>query len=273
MRRLLLTLLASTVVSATPPQASLDPDASEQAALALVRSRDLPRLAKLLHDPQFLSNLPDADPGKTHRLGHILTALKTNANAETATLCHGLASDPKFMADPDRISFLLDVLAAVSPMTPQTADLFRRTALEGYFASNARLLAANGSPAALALFTSLLLTKDQAIEDRIECLRAAIVPRRTALPILAAAERILTQTTEPGLANGVVESVFDYRPAWFRPGTAPPVPPPWERASPTSLRAALRFAEIAQTRANLPPTLRRTLDRQTTALRRALTPR
>lgn len=272
MRSLILNSLLCTALAATP-QAGNDPDAIEQSALALARSPDLPRLSKLLRDPQFLTGLPDGAPGKTRRLGRILAALKENPNQETAKLCHTLATDPEFLADPDRMSFLLDVLATVKPMTPQTADLFRRTALEGYYASNARLLAANGSPAALALFSALLLTPDEPIEDRIECLHAAIVPRRAALPILAAAERILTRTKEPRLAHAVVESVFDFQTKWFRPGTAPSAPRPWQSASPASLHAALRLAEIAQKLPNLPPALRRAVDRESAAIRRTLAAR
>ncbi len=271
MRIRILSLLLLAGLSATS-QVGNDADAIEQSAIALVRSRDFSRLSKLLHDPQFLAGLPDGVPGKTHRLGHILIALKVNANHETATLCHELASDPVFLADPDRMSFLLEVLAAVKPMTGQTADLFRRTALEGYFASNARLLAANGSPAALTLFASLMLSKNDPVEDRVECLRLAIVPRRTILSILLAAEVILTQTKELRLANGVIESVFDYHPEWFRPGAAPSAPQPWASTSIKTLRAALHLAEIAQKRSGLPPALRRSLDRETAAIRRALSP-
>ena len=272
MRFLLISSLLCTGLSATP-QANDDPDAIEQYAIALARSRDFSRLSKMLHDPQFLAGLSDGAPGKTHRLGHILTALKQNAAEDTAALCRGLASDPQFLADPDRMSFLVDVLAAVRPMTKQTADLFRRTALDGYFASNARLLAMNGSPTALALFASLMLAKDEPIEDRVECLRVAIFPRRTLLPILTAAENILTKTAELRLAEGVVESVFDYHPEWFRPSTAPRAPQPWQRASPGSLRAALRIGEIALNLPSLRPALRRVVQRETVVVRQALAAR
>lgn len=269
MRRRILSLFLFAGSSALP-QAVDDAGRMEQSAIALVRSRDFSRLAKLLHDPQFLAGLPDGAAGKTRRLGHILTALKENTSPETEALCLGLAADSVFLADPDRMSFLLEVLAVVKPMTPAGAELFRRTADDGYFASNARLLAANGSPVALALFASMMLATGEPIEDRIECLRVALIPRRTVLPFLRTAEGILTGTKEPRLANGVIESVFDYHPEWFRPGSAPAAPQAWEVASPESLRAALRLAERAQHRTGLPPALRRAVARESAAIRHIL---
>ena len=99
------------------------------------------------------------------------------------------------------------------------------------------------------------------------------LPRRTLLPILTAAENILTKTAGLRLAEGVVESVFDYHPEWFRPGTAPRAPQPWQRASRGSLRSALRIGEIALNLPSLRPALRRVVHRETVVVRQALAAR
>jgi hypothetical protein len=269
-----LRIIAAIFCAATAmPQSPADPDAMEREAMALARSRDFVRLSKLLRDPRFLARLDDPAVAKTRRLSNIMTALAANANADTAALCHTLAADNSFAADADRMPLILEVLAAVKPMTTKSANLFRSTNTEGYFASNARRLAANGSPEALGLFESMMLDGNQSIGNRIECIRFGISPRRTALPILLAAGNILSGTKDPRLGNAVIEAVFDYKREWSRPANPIPVPPAWETASSESLRAAQRLAEIARTRAALPDGLLHAVNRESAAIQTALSQR
>ncbi|MFN0105578.1 MAG: hypothetical protein ACKV2U_26260 [Bryobacteraceae bacterium] len=250
--------------------AAQPPDALEREAIALVRSRDFTRLSKLLRDPKFLARLDNPAVAKNLRLGNIMKALAANADAETAALCHALAVDKIFLSDPDRMLFLLNVLGAVKPMTRQTADIFRSTNEVGYFGPNAILLAANGSPAAMDLFESMIIDGKQSIENRIEYLRFGVIPRRTALPILVAAGNILARAKDARITIGVIECLFEYRPEWFSPGNSPVAPPGWETASTESLRAALRLAGIAQRRRDLRPDLRRAVERESGVIRNAL---
>ncbi len=115
-------------------RSSTNPKALEQAAIALIESRnseDLAFLGQLLRDPKFLARLDDPTDLKTGHLYQVMTALARHPIAGTAELCHTLSAHPAFLADPDRMSFLLEVLAAVKPMTEQTAALFQRTNGEG----------------------------------------------------------------------------------------------------------------------------------------------
>ncbi len=268
-------LLCTSLVAG--PQAGSDPDALEKAAMGLVQSRTFNRLAVLLEDREFLARLDDPATGKTRRLGHIMLALTENASQETAALCHRLAANPAFLEEPDRMLFLLEVLAAVRPMTRQTADRFRSTNAEGYFASNARLLAANGSPLAVGLFEAMTLDKEEPVEVRTECLRNGILTNRTALALIKTAGRIFARATEPQLRTSILEAVFSYRREWSRPGRAIAAPPAWDTASDESLRAVLRLAGIAQEKGGLPSELRRTMNREVAVIkqvlvRRGLTP-
>ena len=263
MRGAVTALLLGTLLVAQPPEQL------ERDALALVRARDYARLSKLLRDPSFLSKLDRASEAKNFRLGHVMNALAESPDQQTAELSHTLAGDSGFMADPDRMLFLLEVLGAVRPMTGKTASLFKTATGQGYFVTNALLLAANGSPLALGLFESMMLDRDTPAQTRIDCLHNSVMPRRTSLPILVSAENMLTRSKEEELAAGVIESVFHYRREWFRPASTRPPPPAWDSASKESLTAALRLADLARKR-RLSPELRAALDRETTAIRKAL---
>lgn len=184
-----------------------------------------------------------------------------------------LADDPVFLAEDDRKGLLLQVLAAVKPMSERTVTLFQQTNDDGYFAMNAPLLAANGSPRALALFESMMLERDVPIDRRIDCLHFGIVPRRTELPILQAADRILSRAAEHALAMGVIESVFDYRPGWFGLAVNSPTAPTWQGASENGLRLALALADKALARRDLKPALRQAVDRSRGTIAQVLTAR
>lgn len=267
---LLVTILGAGVAA---PQPWADPDAMEREAMALVKRRDFPRLGELLRDSRFIARLDNPAVGGTRRLNNVMMALAANADQRTAALCQALAADRIYANEPGRMPLLLEVLAAVKPMTPKTADLFRSTNAQGYFASNARRLAANGSPEALRLFESMMLATERSIGARVESLRAGFVPRRTALPILQAAGNILSRTKEPRLEIAVVEALFDYKPHWFRPENSISGPPAWETASTEALIAARRLAEMAKTRFAIPDSLRLAVNRESAAIGNALSQR
>ena len=94
---------------------------------------------------------------------------------EVARLCLDLVDEP-FYLEHDRKSIVLEALAAVPLMEPETADAFRRANQEGYFAFNALLLAANSSPVALELFRSMVSGEQLDVEGRVELLHRGILP-------------------------------------------------------------------------------------------------
>jgi hypothetical protein len=262
--------------SATPEEilrTSSDPEALVRAASALARSRDsrdLDLLAHFLRNAAFLSRLDKPGNPKAYHLGRIMAAMTEHATEGTASLCLTLEDDPVFLAEDARRGLLLEVLAAVKPMSDRAAALFRRTNLEGYFARNALLLAANGSPRALALFESMMLEKDVPVERRIDCLHLAVVPRRTELPVLQAAGRILAGAAERAIRNAVIESVFDFRREWFGIDSQIAKPRDWQFAPAQSRRLALSLADAALSRSDLDTRLRKEVSGARDAMRNEL---
>ena len=246
---------ASEIVRSSKNSAEL-----EQAASALARSRDprdLTLLGQLLRDGGFLARLDDPSGLRTFHLSKVMETLAAHPSRKTAELCLTLADDPVFLAEDDRKGLLLVALAAVRPMSDRTAAVFQRTNEEGYFAFNAPLLAANGTPIALNLFESMMLDRKVPIARRMDGVHASIVPHRINLRILRVADLILLHTSERALTIGVIESVFDFRPQWFGTESRLSGPPPWQNARADSLRFALTLAETAAARPGLEPSLRR----------------
>lgn len=257
-------------------KSSTDRDALERAAVTLVRSGDagdLAFLGQLLRDREFLARLDDLSNLKTLHLSRVMAALADHPTPQIVDLSLTLAEDPVFVAEGDRKSFVLDLLASVKPMTERTAAMFQRSNVEGYFGFNARLLAGNGSPNALKLFEAMMIDTTVPVESRMECLHKAVLPKRIELPILASADRILSRTKEPVIASAVIESLFDFRQGWFGIESGVSGPPVWESGSPDSLRSALALANKALARRDLSPALRTTVSRARENINRDLSSR
>lgn len=254
-------------------KSSTNRDSLEGAAISLARSgdaQDLAQLGQLLRDRAFLARLDDLRNLKTAHLSRVIAALGERPTPQVVDLCLTLAEDSVFVAEGDRKSFVLELLAKVRPMGERTAAVFQRSNAEGYFAFNARLLADNGSPHALELFASMMLDKAEPVESRIQCLHVAIVPRRTQAVILRVADQILTRTSERAIAAGVIESVFDFRQEWFGIESGISKPPAWETTSKETRRAALALADRALARRDLRAALRDTVSRARRTLTRSL---
>jgi hypothetical protein len=232
-------------------QSSTDGDALERAAIALAVSKKaapIALLGQLLRDPSFLTRLDGADPSKAHLSG-VLQALAEHPTPQVIELFGSLAGDPAFGAGDERKIMLMELLAREKPMTEQTAAVFERSNEEGYFAFNARLLTENASPRALTLFETMMVDKDFPLDGRVECLHVSVLPRRTELSILQAADKILSRATERGIVIGVIQSVFDFRQDWFGIESGISGPPAWQTASADSLRfAAALAAKVLQRR-------------------------
>ena len=239
--------------------ASTDRNELQAAAVDLALSddpRDLEKLGQYLRRQDFLGRLDNlSEPTtKTLHLSRVLEPLVTRPSADTADLSLALSRDEAFMADPDRLIYLLRALAAVRPMSEEAAELFRHSNTLGYSSINAPLLGANASPRALSLFESMVARREEPIERRCDWLHMAVLHNRTQLSILQMCERLLAQNLEPEIHVGVIESVFDYQPRlWF--GLHAPRPPAWRSATPEVLRFVLEWGVKVKSRPNLPERL------------------
>jgi hypothetical protein len=252
-------------------ETSTSPQELELAATDLAFSDDpeaLDALGKFLRRSEFLDRLDQAeDPaGDTAHLSRVMSPLIERPSPEVAWLCLRLVDEPVYL-EHDRKSFVLEALANVEPMSADTVEAFRRANEEGYFASDALLLADNGSPAALELFRSMMA--DQAVdsEARVELLHRSIMPGRNLLPILQVVAGLMADGLEEPVAIAAIESVFDYQTAWFR--IHGPVPPGWRTASDDTLRFVIDLGAQAKRRPNLPPHLAEAID-NTVEIARAL---
>ena len=265
--------------AASPPradvlQSSTNRDSLERAAIALARSgnaQDLARLGQLLRDRSFLARLDDLARAPTVHLQRVISALGERATPQVVELTQTLAEDTVFASGPgDRKSFVLELLGAVKPMTEQTAAVFERSNEDGYFAFNCRLLAENGSAAALGLFEKMMLGQSEPAESRVQCLHLAIVPRRAQPEILRLADQILSRTSEREIAAGVIESVFDFQQDWFKVESGISKPADWPSVPVEARRAALALADKALARRDVGARLRSTVSSARQSIARSL---
>ncbi len=219
-------------------------------------------LGRALRRPEFYARLDQLDNPQLRRanLHGILEALRTNPSVYSGRLLTYLAGDPAFLADSGRLAMLLPALAAVAPMTPEAAEVFRRTNAEGYFSLNGPLLLANGSPEAVALFEEMVADRSATADDRIAMIRTAVVPRRIEEYVVAACARLLSKSLEPGVEMGLIEAMFDYQERkWFGVAKHAPAPPAWGAASTAAILALLGIAKQLVAGARLTEELRATI--------------
>jgi hypothetical protein len=238
-------------------QTAGDPADLEPAAAQLAASDDpqaLDRLGAFLSSGEFLARLDDlSEPAqKLLHLRHVFSPLIEHPSPEVAGLCEKLAENEAFRSEDDRTPLLLDALAKVTPMSDAAVELFRTTNDEGYASANALRLVANGSPPALSLFVSMMSDRDVDVDRRVDLLHQAIVPYRTRLSTLQMVAELLARDLEEPVAQGAIESVFDFHWQWF--GSRPPEPPAWRAADAATLQFLIELGE-ANRRANLPATL------------------
>ncbi len=207
-------------------------------------------LGRFLVSEAFLARLDVLDDPqlKLTNLRHVLGVLEANPAEATGRLCELLAAHPGFLADPDRVLFLLPTLAAVRPMTAGAEAVFRATNADGFFNANGPLLVANGSPRALALFEEMIADASAAADDRVDMIHRAVLSHRLQATVLAACVRLLGRGLEPEVEAGLVETLFDYHEReWFGVARFAPTPPPWSAAETAVLQSYLQLGhELAQ---------------------------
>ena len=250
-------------------QGGADPDDLAAAATELANADNpaaLEALGQLLVRDEFLDRLdPPDSSNRVSNLAAVMRELDDAPSSEVARLGLTLVDEPIYL-EHDRKSLVLEALAAVVPMSADTADAFRRANDEGYFAFNALLLAKNGSPVALELYRSMMGDTAVDPESRVELVRKGIMPHRTNLAILRMAAGMLGDGLEDEVTLAVAESVFDYKPEWFK--LHGPTPPPWRAAPNDVLHYVIDLGDAVRRKPNLASVVP-AVD-ATTALARAL---
>jgi hypothetical protein len=235
-----------------------DPQALEALGLFLGRSKFLEQL-----DP------PNSYNPITHLTG-VFAPLIERPSPEVARVCLRLVDDPMYL-EYGRKSLVLEALAGVVPMAPETAAAFERANEEGYFAFDALMLARNSSVVALDLYRSMVSDEAVDAESRVELVRKGILPYRDRLTILRTAAALIDSNVEPLIARTAMESVFDYQPEWFL--IHGPTPPPWRTAPEEVLRYVLQLASAVTEKQKAPASLVPAIERTTATVRALLAAR
>jgi hypothetical protein len=246
------------------------PEEMEAAAGELASSDDphaLEALGSLLGRKEFLEQLDPPDSfSRIAHLNGVFASLIRHPSPEVARMCLRLVDEPMYL-DHDRKSLVLEALAGVVPMSPETAAAFERANEEGYYAFNALLLARNSSAVALDLYRSMMSDQSVDVESRVELVHKGILPYRNRLTILRTAAALIESNVEPLIARTAMESVFDYQPEWFL--LHGPTPPPWRTSPEEVLRYVLQLASALIEQRKVPASLMPATER-TTAIMRAL---
>lgn len=250
------------------------PEELETAAGELASSDDpraLEALGLFLGRSEFLEKLdPPGSYNPTIHLSGVFVSLSGSPSPEVTRLCLRLVDEPMYL-EYDRKSLVLEALASVVPMTPDTAAAFARANEEGYYAFDALLLAQNGSVVALDLYRSMMSDQTVDAEARVELIRKGILPYRNQMTTLRTAAALIDSTVEPVIAKTAMESIFDYQPEWFL--IHGPVPPPWRTAPEEVLRYVLQLASAWIGNQKVPASLMPAMERTTATVRALLAAR
>ncbi len=255
---------------------SLDREEVASSALSLASSAQpeaLAPLGRFLQDEAALARLDalDQPQQKLTNLRHVLGALEAHPSASTGRLCETLAASPGFLAEPDRKMFLLPALAAVRPMSEETAAIFRSANAEGYWNGDGRLLARNGSPRALALFAEMVADAAAPVEERVDMLHWAVPANRLHAGFSDMARGLLDKGLPPEVETALVETMFDYQgDKWFGVARNPPVPPPWATAETPLLQQYLKLGEHIERTRKPPEPLAKAVERTLHQIRAVL---
>jgi hypothetical protein len=195
----------------------------------------LRKLGDLLASSAFLARLDET----SHRslaysnLNQVFLALAANPSVMTEALGLKVLASAPFVEDPDRQFFALPALAAVRPMSSETAAVFEKANGEGSWSFNGPLLATNGSDRALAILESMFADHAQRRDERVALARESIVPNRTQPGIIAMVGRLVEGQVESDVALALAETIFVSQPdRWYGKRRNPPQVPSWKAASP-----------------------------------------
>jgi hypothetical protein len=255
-------------------ESNADPQELSAAAAELASSDDpraLEALGSFLGRSDFLDQLDPPDSfNKIMNFAAVFAPLIARPSPEVVRLCLRLVDQPMYL-EHDRKSLVLEALAGVVPMSPETAAAFERANDEGYFAFNALLLAKNSSVVALDLYRLMMTSDTVEAESRVELVHEGILPYRDRLTVLQAAAALIGSQVEPEVARAAMESIFDYQREWFL--IHGPTPPPWRTASEEVLRYVLQLGSDLIARQKAPASLMPAMERTTATVRALLAAR
>ncbi|HEX7505628.1 MAG TPA: hypothetical protein VF550_02575 [Polyangia bacterium] len=226
-------------------------------------AKALRKLGELLASKAFLARLDESREGQAaySNLHGVFQALAANPSSMTEALCLKVMTSDAFTKDPDRQIFALPALAAVRPMSSETAAVFEKGNGQGLWSFNGPLLAANGSDRALALLEPMFADRAQRVDERIALTRESIVPNRTRPSIVTMVGRLVEGSIETEVALALAECLYDYQPdQWYGKRRNPPQAPSWKTASPEAQRAAKDLGRRLLARKDLPATLRTAIE-------------
>jgi len=219
----------------------------------------LRKLGDLLTSRAFLARLDEtSEPQAAYsNLNQVLLALAAKPSAVTEALCLKVMASAPFVEEPERQFFALPALAAVRPMSSETAAVFEKANGQGSWSFNGPFLATNGSDRALAILEAMFADHTQRRDERVALARESIVPNRTQPGIIAMVGRLVEGQVESDVALALAETIFDSQPdRWYGKRRNPPQAPSWKTASPEAQRAATELGRRLLARKDLPAALR-----------------
>jgi len=209
-------------------------------------SGSLQKLAVLLSDPAFMARLTKDD---SYAPTVVFEVLESHPSPQTAQLCITLANLPYYNTENKWLmNYLLHALAAVKPVDEPAAVVFRRTNQEGFFAVNGPILAANGSPRAIAILESMIQSKQEDVPNRLSLIHWSLFEYRTQAGVAQMVQRLLKSGVAPEVEAALLETMFVSSPnSWWgkRTGVVP-TPPAWPSVSMDALHVLLELSDIAK---------------------------
>jgi hypothetical protein len=216
-------------------QESRDGKQLSNAAVTLARSSDSAAHQSLLGfliSSEFLLRLDSAEDylgyPKRLRLRRVLDELARNpAPAGHQTLAR-LARDPGFVSEPARVDLLVMACAVIKPAPPEVVKFWDAHCQpeDGYCHLTVQALVENGSPPALTLLAAKFTDSRFEDDDRLGWMRSSVLTHRNDPGLLTTCEQLLRGALAEPLKVGLVEALFDYKPAeWFAPATVLEPPP------------------------------------------------
>ena len=237
-------------ILATSQDTKLLVGAAAQLAASAERD-DHELLLRWLPTESFLSRVHTADdyngPRLRLRLRRALEALRDNRSPVAHESILRLVRSETFTAVGSRVEMLLEATVSVRPAPPDLVafwDTYSQPE-DGFTPITIMVLVDNGSAPALALFERKVGDRAHDDAEKIAWMRADVLTHRNAAPLLESCERLLAGPLPKHLKSGLVDVLFDYRPAeWFRPGSSY-APPPVSSYSPEARTVLGRIARHA----------------------------
>jgi len=227
-----------------------DPAALKKAAIWLYKS-DAPdaleQLSALLLDPKFLNRLDPYEEEYRNpnlRVNQVLEEIGKLSTPKAEEVLLKLTKDKKFTADIDQAYGLIRAcgwLRNPSPKMLAFLDSRGETVV-------AEALARIGTAESCALLEKRIVSADGVVSDESSWgwFTEFIVPVRNKPSVAALYERVLSaKIPNARCRNGIVQSLFDYRPyEWYTPDGGPK-PPLRQDASSEVLKQLLEIADMA----------------------------